>query len=101
LRICNHHRYEDATSRRDTTFELIVAEGEWKPRTRKPRTSRSPEDMVYVRIGYAETEVRANMKALGAIWRSKARLWELPWGVARGLGLEDRVMEESRNGMGG
>lgn len=99
--VCVRYRYDEADSRRYTTVELIVAEAEWKPRTRKPRASRSPEDMVYVRIGYAEAELRGKMKALGAIWRPKLTLWELPWGVARGLGLEDRVAEESRNGMGG
>ncbi len=57
--------------------------------------------MVYVRIGYAEVELRAKMKAFGAIWRSKVMLWELPWGVARGLGLEDRVVDASPNVMGG
>lgn len=57
--------------------------------------------LVCVRYRYAETELRAKVKALGAIWRPKVKLWELPWGVLRGLELEDRMVEESRSGMGG
>lgn len=99
--VCVRYRYDEETSRRYTTVELIVAEAEWKPRSRKPRASRSPEDMVFVRIGYAEADLRAKMKALGAISRPKLKLWELPWGVVKGLELEGRTVEESRNGMGG
>jgi hypothetical protein len=48
--------------------------------------------MVYVRVGFGEEVLRARMKALGAIWRPRDKVWELPWGVVRGLGLEDRVV---------
>lgn len=99
--VCVRYRYDASAGRRYTTVELIVAESEWAPRGRKARASRSPEDMVYVRVAYSEEVLRAKMKALGAIWRPRVRLWELPWGVVRGLGIEDRVIEESRNEMGG
>ncbi|MGQ0511072.1 MAG: hypothetical protein ACT4P9_10705 [Betaproteobacteria bacterium] len=99
--VCVRYRYDEENARRYTTVELVVAEAEWKPRSRKPRASRSPEDMVYVRIGYAEAALRVKMKALGAIWRPKLKLWELPWGVVRGLELEGRVVEESLNENGG
>lgn len=49
--------------------------------------------MVYVRIGYGEEDLRAKLKALGALWRPRHKLWELPWAVARGLDLEHRVVE--------
>jgi len=48
--------------------------------------------MVYVRVAFGEEGLRAKMKALGAIWRPQHRVWELPWGVVRGLGIEDRVV---------
>jgi hypothetical protein len=41
-------------------------------------------------------ELRAKMKALGAIWRPQHELWELPWGVVRELGIEDRVVATQR-----
>jgi hypothetical protein len=59
------YRYDVATHKRYTTVELIVAEAAWEPRARRPRANRSPEDMVYVRVGFGEEILRAEMKALG------------------------------------
>ena len=86
------YRYDETLRRRYTTVELIVAEAEWIPRSRKPRSTLSPGDMVYIRVGYGEEGLRAKLKALGALWRPQHKLWELPWGVVRGLALEDRVV---------
>ena len=91
--VCVRYRYDETLRRRYTTVELIVAESDWIPRSRKPRATRSPDDMVYVRIGYGEEGLRAKLKALGALWRPQHKLWELPWGVARGLELEDRIVQ--------
>jgi hypothetical protein len=48
--------------------------------------------MAYVRVGFGEEGLRAKMKTLGAIWRPQHKVWELPWGVVRGLGIEERVV---------
>jgi hypothetical protein len=72
--------------------ELIVAEAEWQPRSRKPRANRSPDEIVSVQVAFGEEGLRANVKALGAIWWPQHKVWELPWGVMRGLGIEDRVV---------
>ena len=90
--VCVRYRYDAAAARRYTTVELIVAEAAWEPQARKPRANRSPGEMVYVRVGFGEEGLRAKMKALGAIWRPQHKLWELPWGVVRGLGIEERVV---------
>ncbi|HEX5091837.1 MAG TPA: hypothetical protein VFV84_04015 [Burkholderiales bacterium] len=97
--VCVRYRYDPATCKRYTTVELIVAEAPWSPRTRKPRRSRPADEMVYVRVGYAEEALRAKMKALGAIWRPRVRVWELPWGVVQGLGIEDRVVAVQGGGI--
>jgi hypothetical protein len=97
--VCVRYRYDAATGRRFTAVELVVAEAAWKPRARKARANRSPDEMVYVRVGFGEEALRAKMKALGAIWRPQHKLWELPWGVVRGLGIEDRVVGEERRGI--
>jgi hypothetical protein len=97
--VCVRYRYDAVTSRRYTTVELIVAEAAWQPKARKPRANRPPEEMVYVRVGFGEEGLRAKMKALGAIWRPQQKLWELPWGVVRGLGIEERVVGEERRGI--
>lgn len=86
------YRYDETLRKRYTTVELIVAESDWTPRARAPRATRPPEDMVYVRVAYDEEGLRAKLKAIGALWRPRLKLWELPWGVARGLQIEDRVV---------
>jgi len=91
--VCVRYRYDETLRRRYTTVELIVAESDWIPRSRKPRATRAPDDMVYVRIGYGEEGLRARLKALGALWRPQHKLWELPWGAVRALDLQDRVVQ--------
>jgi hypothetical protein len=92
------YRYDPAAGRRYTTVELVVAEAPWKPVARKLRANRPAEEMVYVRVGFGEEGLRAKMKALGAIWRPQHKVWELPWGVVLGLGIEDRVVATPRWG---
>ena len=55
------------------------------------RSRRRDEEMVAVRIAYAETELRERAKRLGAIWRPRQRLWEMRWLDAKRLGISDRV----------
>jgi hypothetical protein len=71
--VCVRHRYDADKRKRYTTVELIVAEDDWTPRERSPRASRSPEDMVYVRVAWDEVGLRAKLKTLGAIWRPRLR----------------------------
>jgi hypothetical protein len=94
--VCVRYRYDPVAGLRYTTVELVVAEAAWKPVERKPRANRPPDEMVYVRVGFGEEGLRAKMKALGAIWRPQHKVWELPWGVVRGLGIEDRVVATQR-----
>ena len=51
----DRYRYDAEKRKRYTTVELIVAEGEWTPRARSPRATRSPEDMVHVRVEWHES----------------------------------------------
>jgi len=95
--VCVRYRYDEARRQRFTTVELIVAQAPWTPRPRSRQTPRSPEDMVYVRIVYNDAALRAKLNTLGAIWRPKHKLWELPWGAARALGIEHRVVSNTGN----
>ncbi len=65
----------------------------WNPRARNAR--RDPNDMVYVRIGFSEAELREKAKAAGAIWRSRFKLWEMDWRTVRELGLQGRIATET------
>ena len=88
--VCVRYRYDAARKVRHKTMELIVETIPWAPNRRNPR--REPEDMVSVRIEFSETALREQIKAAGAIWRPKHRLWEVDWRTARELGLQGRVV---------
>lgn len=80
---------------RYTTVELIVDELPLDTITRRPKArpaAADPNPMVGVRIFFREPEVRERAKAAGAIWRSRQKLWEMPWRTAQSLGLADRVV---------
>lgn len=50
--------------------------------------------MVVVRIRFSETALREQIKAVGAIWRPRQRLWEVDWRTVRELGLQGRVVAQ-------
>jgi len=91
--VCVRYRYDKATGRRVKTAELIVQDIAWAGRARKPR--RNDHDLVGIRVGWNETELRAAVKRAGGIWRPRQRLWEVSWEAVRTLGLHGRVVEES------
>ena len=92
LLVCVRYRYSVEQHKRYTTVELIVAESSWTPRERTPRANHPPDRLVLVRVGYDEQGLRAKLKTLGAIWRPRHKLWELPWGTAKALEIEDRIV---------
>ena len=81
--------YDPNTGRRLKTVELIVEAVPWRPRTRHPR--RTDDQIVAVRIAFAEVDLRERAKRLGAVWRPAQKLWELTWRDAKRLGIADRV----------
>ena len=82
--------YDADAGRRYKTVELIVSSAPWRPKPRNPR--RRNEDIVALRIGYHEADLRERAKRLGAVWRPIQRLWEITWLDAKRLGLSDRVV---------
>ena len=86
--VCVRYRYDAQNNCRRKTVELIVETVPWQSRVRRAR--RRDEEMIMVRIAYAETELRERAKRLGAIWRPHQRLWEMRWLDAKRLGISDR-----------
>jgi hypothetical protein len=68
--ICVRYLYDPGTRRRLKTVELVIETVEWEPRKRRPR--RRAHDMVGVRIGYDERDLRSAVKTAGGIWRPSA-----------------------------
>lgn len=92
--ICVRYRYDASRQKRFTTVELVVEEVPWHPVTRSREaglTGNSPEQ-VAVRVGYSEQALRQQVKAAGGRWDSDTRLWQLPLGQVRALGLVDRIV---------
>ena len=50
--------------------------------------------MVAVKIAFSEIALRERVKAAGAIWRPRHRVWEMDWKTVRELGLHDRVVPD-------
>lgn len=85
--VCVRHRRDATGWTRLTTVELIVEEVDVRPR------------VVAVALPWdADPARRAELRAAGARWDGRTRLWKMPIGVARGLGLappeEDAVTRE-------
>jgi hypothetical protein len=81
--------YDEANGRRLKTVELIVESVPWRPRPRHLR--RRDDEIVAVRIAWAETELRERAKRLGAVWRLAQKVWEITWDNAKRLAITDRV----------
>ena len=90
--VCVRYLYDEATGKRYKTVELIVDDATWQGKPRRPRIQ--DHDMVAVRIAWADLETRIAIKAAGAIWRPRHRLWEVDWKTVRKLKLQDKVVRD-------
>jgi hypothetical protein len=81
--------YDARSGRRLKTVELIIEAVPWHPRPRLPR--RRDDEIVAVRIGYHEIDLRQRAKRLGAVWRPAQKVWELKWRDLKQLGIADRA----------
>jgi hypothetical protein len=90
--VCVRYLYDEARGRRLKTVELVVDETPWKGRARRPR--RDDHDIVRVRIGWRETDLRLAVKKAGAVWRPARKTWEMSWEAVRALDIQHRVVPE-------
>jgi hypothetical protein len=81
--VCVRYREDAENGRRLTTVELIVDE--------RPL----PGGDQWVRIGYAEAELRARVKDAGGQWDARRKLWRLSRAAVRKLKLTARVVPEN------
>ena len=88
------YRYDEKIGKRFKTVEIIVEEGVWLPEENKRKIDRGSTDRLGIRVAGYEMEVREKVKQAGGIWRPRQKLWELPYGQIKALGLEDRIVSE-------
>lgn len=81
--LCVRYRIDRSTGKRFTTVELLVEE-----------RAGPPAAMVWVRVGYGETEVRRQIKESGGVWDAERKLWRISGYIARALKLEKRIVKD-------
>ena len=89
--ICVRYRYDVQRKKRFKTVELLVAERDWEP----PRPPIAPEQIVGLRVAFAEVAVRDRVKQAGGTWNPERRLWQLRYDRVVALGLNHRIVNES------
>lgn len=85
--LCVRHREDPCGLRRFVTVELVV---DVRPtsRARRPGVERA---MFPLQVPPTDRVLRATVKQAGARWHPAERLWYLPAGTIRQLGLEDHI----------
>ncbi len=83
------YRYDLDRRIRLKTVELIEEELPWTPAL---PPGRDPDELVSVRIGYAEVDLRTAAKQSGGIWQQDRKTWRLPLSAVYALGLESRIV---------
>ena len=88
--ICVRYRYDPERKKRLKTVELVVGERDWEPR----RPPYADDQIVGVRIAFAEADVRQQAKQAGGKWNPDRKVWELRYRQAVALKLAARIVKE-------
>ncbi len=83
------YRYDAQRKKRFKTVELIIVERDWDP----PAPRFADAAMVGVRVGFAEVELRQQVKQAGGKWNGSRKVWELRYDQVVALKLEGRIVE--------
>ena len=84
------YRYAVQRKKRFKTVELIVAKREWEP----PAPRFAADAVVGIRVGFAEVEMRQQVKQAGGKWNRSRKVWEIRYAQVVALKLEGRIVEE-------
>lgn len=84
--VCVRHRHDPLGRYRYTTVELVVDEA---PVARQSKL----DAMVMVRLAFDEDELRQLVRAHGALWHAKRRVWCMPRSTAKGLRLLAHIVK--------
>lgn len=83
--VCVRHRVDAKAEIRYTTVELLVDKTPIQPRI---------EHFVAIRIGPREYPLQTVVRAAGAIWDGKERVWRMPRRLAGILRLASRIVNK-------
>ncbi len=94
--ICVRYRYNAQRKKRFKTVELLVAEGDWEP----PRPRFADDQIVGLRVAFADVAVRDRVKQAGGRWKPERRVWQLRYDRVVALGLNSRIVDEPPSNSG-
>jgi hypothetical protein len=94
--ICVRYRYDAQRKKRFKTVDLLVAERDWKP----PRPRFADDQVVGLRVSFADVTVRARVKQAGGTWNPERRVWQLRYDRVVALGLNTRIVDEAASNSG-
>ena len=84
------YRYDAQRKKRFKTVELLVAERDWEP----PRPRFAHDQIVGLRVAFADVAVRDRVKQAGGTWNPERRVWQLRYDRVVALGLHSRIVDE-------
>jgi hypothetical protein len=87
--ICVRYRYDAQRKKRFKTVEILVAERDWEP----PRPRFADDQIVGLRVAFADVAVRERVKQAGGTWNPERRVWLLRYDRVVGLGLNSRIVD--------
>ena len=88
--VCVRYRYDAQRKKRFKTVELIVAERTWE----QPPPRFAADTRVGLRVGFAEVEMRDQVKQAGGKWNRGRKVWELRYDQVVALKLAAPIVEE-------
>ena len=94
--VCVRYRYDAQRKKRFKTVELLVAERDWEP----PRARVAPDQIVKLRVAFAEAALRERVKQAGGTWYPEQKVWQLRYDRAVALGLSSRIVDEPASNSG-
>ena len=94
--ICVRYRYDAQRKKRFKTVELLVAERDWEP----PRPRFAHDQIVGLRVAFADVAVRERVKQVGGTWNPERRVWQLRYDRVVALGLNSRIVDEPASNSG-
>ena len=86
--VCVRYRYDEASGTRTKTVELVVEKTAWRPAPRKFEDN----DLVPVRIGFGETDLKKAANEAKGRWNPEVKLWFIRYGKVRGTVLEKHIV---------
>lgn len=86
--LCVRYRYDEASSTRVKTVEIIVDRKAWTP----PQPRFADDAHVPVQIAFAESRLKNMARTAGGKWDPEKRLWLIQFGKIKGTALEKHIV---------